>query len=106
MENIKKYNQFTLNESIWDSHGDRLPSIFKQTIYRLPTDEELIEVDSFKLKSADIIQGVGYTIIGRGMRSLENKRLIIQTIEKLIELFPSNIEYLTALDKANELKIK
>lgn len=76
-----------------------LPSIFTRTIYRHPTDEELAEVDSCNLTSEEIVGGVGYTIIGRGIKSEENAQMIYQTIKRLSEMFPEKEEYKKALEK-------
>jgi len=82
------------------------PSIFKKTIYRLPTEEELDEVHSFKLSSDKLLDGFCYTIIGRGILSQDNKNKIISSIKMLCSMHPKNIEYKNALSKAHELKIK
>ena len=79
--------------SIWEKYGDNLPDIFKQTIYRIPTKDELIQFENFNLKYTDILQGFGYTIVGRGIKSNETKNTIKTSIKILCDLFPNNREY-------------
>jgi hypothetical protein len=87
------------NKNIWDRHGDNLPSIFKGTIYRLPTKKELEEVNNFNLNADEISQGFNYTIVGRGMFSDKNKEMIVNSIKALCDLYPNNKEYKEALKK-------
>lgn len=82
------------------------PSIFEETIYRLPTTEELNEVNNFNLTSEQIIQGLSYTIVGRGIMDSVKKDRIIESITKLIELYPDNHNYKLALENAKGLKTK
>lgn len=105
----KFINESTINvtdddKSIWDVYGEKLPSIFKSTIYRMATDKELEEVNSYKLPCDAISQGFGYTIVGRGMYWQKQKDLIIKCISRLCELYPDNKEYKSALQKAQEKK--
>jgi hypothetical protein len=86
--------------SIWELYGENLPSIFKRTIYRMPTNEELFEVNEFNLDADCIVQGLGYTIVGRGMNTMESKNMIYNSIQNLCKLFPKNTTYRTALDIA------
>lgn len=79
------------------------PKIFSYTIYRLPTKEELIDVDNHHLNSDEIIKGFHYTIIGRGMKSKDNMKMIKKSIEMLSNLFPDNNEYKAALSHINGL---
>jgi hypothetical protein len=88
------FNDF-LNEKIINK-----PTIFNKTIYRLPTIEELIEVNEFNLSSDEILSGFKYTIIGRGIKDIENKKLIIESIKLLCNLFPNNENYKKALKKS------
>jgi len=74
------------------------PSIFKRTIYRLPTKEELVEVDSFDLSVKEIISGFYYTMVGRGRLNKENKEQIVQSIKQLDKMFPG--KYKEALKRA------
>lgn len=81
------------------NHDKRKPVIFKETIYRIPTKEELLEVDSFKLNSDEIIKGLSYTIIGRGIKRDKEINMIIKSLKLLVDLFPNNKEYTKALEK-------
>jgi hypothetical protein len=94
------------NKNIDLSIVNSSPKIFSNTIYRLPTLEELEDLNKFDLSSEDIVNGFGYTIIGRGIRSKKNKQMIIDSIKMLIDLYPENDNYKDALLKAEKLKIK
>lgn len=100
-ESVEKFFE---NKSIWDKHGNNLPKVFKSTIYRLPSREELKEVDSFNLSSNDILSGFKYTIVGRGMMDDKNRNMIINSIKMLCELNPNNKEYKKALSDAMQIK--
>lgn len=79
---------------------EKKPSIFRSTYYALPTEEQLNEFGDYPdLTSDEIVDGFGYTIIGRGMNSPENKQKIIQSIEMLIEKYPDRKTYKEALEK-------
>lgn len=97
-----EWNSVKESKSLWNRHGDKLPSIFKKTIYRLPTDEELEEVNHFNLTANDIDDGFGYTIVGRGMNDSRNKQMILDSIQLLINKYPENTEYQKALDIAKQ----
>ncbi len=79
------------------------PEVFTKTIYRLPTKEELIDVDNHHLTANEIIKGFTYTIVGRGIKSDENKQMIIKSIKMLSELFSNNQEYRKALYQVIDL---
>lgn len=74
------------DKSIWDKYGNNLPKIFKSTIYRLPSKEELKDVDSFNLSSSDILSGFKYTIVGKGMMDDKNRNMIIDSIKCYVNL--------------------
>ncbi len=82
------------------------PSIFEETIYRLPNIEELNEVNDFNLTSEELINGLSYTIVGRGIMDSVKKDRIIESISKLIELYPENQNYKLALENAKKIKTK
>ncbi len=100
LEKDKKENKSLVKES----QEKIKPSIFSKTIYRIPTEEELEEVHKFNLSADEIIQGLGYTIIGRGIRSQENKEKIIQSAKLLYGLYPNNKTYEEVYKKSKELK--
>lgn len=95
-----KFNDF-INESISNK-----PDIFTHTIYRLPTENELIDVNNYNLSSTEILNGFRYTIVGRGIMSIKNKNMIIQSIKLLCELFPDNQNYKIALEDSENIKLK
>lgn len=80
------------------------PSIFQRTIYRLPNEEELKEVDFCNLSPDKIIEGFMYTIVGRGVLRQKQKDFIITSIEKLNTMFPG--KYNAALNQAKKIKFK
>lgn len=79
-----------------------LPEIFTHTIYRLPTYEELHDVNKHQLNVNEIIGGFKYTIIGRGISDERAKKMIHQSILILSKLFPENKIYKEALDKISQ----
>jgi len=81
------------------------PTIFEKTIYRLPTKEELIEVDSRNLSADEILDGFMYTIVGRGIMRREEKNTIIEAIQTLSNMFPDNTKYKEALSKAKDIEL-
>jgi hypothetical protein len=82
------------------------PEIFSHTIYRLPTIDELNELNFHNLSSNEIYNGFCYTIIGKGILSNDNKQMIIDSIKMLCNLFPDNTNYKEALLKAENIKGK
>ena len=94
---LKTFDEF-LNE---ETSSQSLPEIFKRTIYRLPTEEEIGEVNSHNLSSRQIVNGFSYTMIGRGIKSKENTDMIVKSIELLCKLYPDNTEYKKALEIVN-----
>lgn len=82
------------------------PTIFEKTIYRLPTIKELEEINDFQLSSNEILEGLKYTIVGRGIMSNKSKTQIIESISKLLEIDPKNNEYKIALNNAKNIKPK
>lgn len=82
------------------------PNIFRQTIYRIPNEEELRDVNKYNLTAEQIVKGFGYTLIGRGVASNENKNQILESIKLLCKLFPENHEYKEALTKASDIKVR
>ena len=82
------------------------PSIFMRTIYRLPNNIELAEVNDFNMKAEQVLNGFWCTIVGRGILDSENKQMIVNSIQKLRELYPENEEYKTALEKAKNISLK
>ena len=86
------------NVSIWAKYGDKLPSIFRQTIYRLPTMAELKEVASFPLTAQDLVNGFTYTMVGRGVSNHENEKQIKQSLSMLSKMYPDRPEYAQAFN--------
>jgi len=82
------------------------PSFFSCTQYRLPTKQELREIDDCNCSVDEIIQGTGYAIIGRGIKRQEQKDMILNIIESLCEIDPDNENYKEALEKAKKSPIK
>ena len=75
------------------------PSIFNHTIYRLPTEEELAEFENYpNLSAQEIVNGFGYTMIGKGRPNSENTLLQKESLERLMELFPDRDAIFEAYD--------
>ena len=97
-----------LREStLWERHKE-LPSMFTSTHYALPTARQLDEFEhSPDLSVDDIVQGFGYTIVGRGVSSPDNCQKIVESIKLLAERYPEREVYKEALVRAKEdAKIK
>lgn len=82
------------------------PDFFKQTYYRLPNSEELNDINNHNLTAKQVLDGFKYTIVGRGMMNSKNKDMIIQSIEKLINIDENNMEYKIALKMAQKITLK
>jgi len=78
------------------------PKIFTYTAYKLPSKEDLIDIDNCNLPAEEIISGFGYTIVGRGMLGDEQKKDIIKSIQMLVDMFPTNKEYKKALETVKQ----
>jgi hypothetical protein len=104
------YSAETKKEEITENFifkaNDKSPEIFQKTIYRLPTQKELENVNKFNLSTEDILNGFVYTIVGRGIKDTKNKQMIINSIQKLCDLFPDNNNYTKALDLAKNMSLK
>jgi hypothetical protein len=107
---LRTFNEWVLlqEDTIWEKHGRDLPSIFKSTHYALPTYQQLEEFSDYpELTAEEIVQGFGYTIVGRGVSSPDNCKKIVESIRLLVERYPDRLEYKEALTKAEEeAKIK
>lgn len=101
---MQTFNEWiVLREStLWERHKE-LPSIFTATYYSLPTSMQLDEFQEYPdLSVEDIVQGFGYTIVGRGVSSPDNCQKIIESIRMLSERYPDREVYKAALVKAKE----
>lgn len=94
---LEENNKVGLNEN--DNKDAIKPKIFQQTIYRMPTTDELIELNTHinNLTPQDIYNGFGYTMIGRGIKNDKNKKQIVDSIKELIKMFPDENKYKEAL---------
>ena len=88
----------TFKEFIVES---RTPNFFSRTHYRLPDEDDLIDIDRCHPTPKQIVDGFSYTIIGKGMRSAENRIMIIQSLEMLYSMFPK-AEYARAIELYKE----
>lgn len=77
------------------------PAMFSRTHYRLPTEEELVDIDRCNLDPKQIVNGFSYTIIGRGMRSAQNTEMITKSLDMLYAMF-SKPEYKKAIELYKE----
>jgi len=87
------------------SSSHKKPSFFTATKYRDPTDKELQEIHDSNPNADDLIQGFGYSIIGRGFAAFKHKLMIINAIERLNKLDPGNQQYKIALKRAKSMKL-
>ena len=94
MKHIKSINSF-LNESI---ESNEYPEFFNSTHYRIPTQEELIDIHKCNLNSTKIIHGFYYNIVGKGIIDNVKKQRISDCITSLCNLDPNNEEYKKAKD--------
>jgi hypothetical protein len=82
---------------------EQKPSLFNFTAYRLPSSQELEEINSFEnLSAQEILNGFGYTIVGRGMLNEENIQKIRTAVAMLCEKFPNNPKYQEVKKLADE----
>lgn len=80
---------------LWSS-GKRIPRAFMQTLYGIPSSSERAEIEACNLTSSEILQGLSYTTVGRGMRSAETDGQILETLKLLQKEYPNNEQYLLA----------
>ena len=74
------------------------PSYFDCTHYRLPTQEEIIEIDAANLPAEKIAQGIGYNMVGKGIKDDGIRAQMVEAAELLIAHNPANVEYKKALE--------
>ena len=79
------------------------PTIFTFTKYALPTTLELEDINKYGLSAKDVLNGFYYTMVGKGLLNIENKNLIIKSINMLCEKYPNNAEYKKAVRLAEKL---
>ena len=80
------------------------PKVFDHTIYRIPTTAELQKFEKHPdYTPGDVLAEFQYTLIGRGILTMENKTQIIKSISNLCEVFPNDKRYKDALDLAKSL---
>jgi hypothetical protein len=103
LEELKEIEKIYISESVEENMEDvKLPKIFTYTKYDLPSVEDLKEIDECHLNTEQIINGFGYTIIGRGIKTLEKERKIYDSVKMLSEYFPENMEYIKVLNTVKE----
>lgn len=90
-------------DKLLESDASAKPEFFRSTKYRLPTADEVKDILKNTMTAKEIINGIGYTIIGRGMRSKENVDKII-AFAKLLKDNSSDPKYDEVLKLATEMK--
>ncbi|MDD5650638.1 MAG: DUF2817 domain-containing protein [Candidatus Nanoarchaeia archaeon] len=75
------------------------PSFFRQTQYREPDKIELKEIHGYNLSAIQLMQGLGYAIIGRGIRREIEQQRITNALKNLIAIDPNNSQYKLALQE-------
>jgi len=99
---MRKIVKTSLNESL--NIEKRTPKIFNYTKYDYPSKEDLIDINSCNLTSDDIVQGFSYSIIGRGIKDSNKIKMIQDSIQMLVNIFPENNIYKEALEKSYDIK--
>ena len=99
LDELKEIEKFYLKS---ESDTNNKPKIFTETKYDLPEEEDLVDINNFDLSADDIINGFGYTIIGRGIKDDKKIKMIIDSIKLLCEKYPQNEIYKEALKKYKE----
>lgn len=70
------------------------PRIFQYTLYRIPTNAELMEFERYSdLTPEEVLNEVSWTLIGKGILDNRVKDQICDSIQKLIVLYPQDIRY-------------
>lgn len=103
-DELKQYYEDHIQNINENSQSNLIPLIFTHTIYRMPTDDELLELDQYNLTAEEIINGLKYTIIGKGIASVANVKMIIDATSALHKMFPDNGEYEKAFSMSNKLR--
>ena len=89
------HNFFEFKERKLNENG-----VFNSTIYRVPTTEELSKFLETDLDPEDIYNEIGYTIIGRGIKSPKNMGMIMETCHKMVKEFPNEHRFKKVLEIA------
>jgi len=105
---ICNYIEKTLNQAYKSTpikkKRTEFPFIFDHTLYRTPTNEELKVFEEYPdISSKQILDEFCYIHIGKGMLDGKIKSEIIESIQKLISLYPEDNRYKGALRLAHEL---
>lgn len=93
LDELIKIEDYYLNDAsdLNESSVEKLPKIFTYTKYALPSDEDLQDIHRHNLTVEQIINGFGYTIIGRGIKNDENKKMIYDSIKMLYDKYPNDV---------------
>jgi len=114
---VKSYTEFINEDKNWDELIKRLnskpdpneirtkfPYVFQGTLYRIPTNEELKTFEKYpQITPKEVLNEFGYILIGKGILDGKIKSQIIESIQKLIDLYPEDNRYKEALKLAEEL---
>ena len=117
---MKTYKEFLNEDKNWDELIKRLnskpdpneirtefPFVFQYTLYRIPTNEELKNFEKYpELTPKQVLNEFGYIHIGKGVLSDKVKNKIVESIQKLCDLYPENEKYKEALKLALDMKPK
>ena len=117
---MKTYTEFLNEDKNWDELIKRLnskpdpneirtefPFVFRYTLYRIPTNEELKPFEKYpELTPKQILNEFGYIQIGKGILSDKIKNKIVESIQKLCDLYPDENRYKEALKLALDMKPK
>lgn len=77
------------------------PSIFGHTIYRLPNPDEIKEFGNADLTVDKFINGLHYTMVGRGIIDDEIKNQIVTAAKMISDAYPNNEIYKEGLKQVS-----
>lgn len=99
---MKKFIEY-INEA--SNHGfvEREYHEFKSTFYRPPNSIEMEKINESGMRGEEILKGLIYTMVGRGMFTENTKVKIKNILESFVKKFPKNREkYQEAIRKLEE----
>lgn len=85
--------QIDTSEQVHIHDLKKVPSYFERTWYELPTQQQIKQIHQYNLTPNQIKQGIGYTIVGRGISSRETDNMEIEVIDMLIQKYPNDEIY-------------
>lgn len=75
--------------------------LFDISLNRIPTKEEILTIGDRRFTPEEALKKVQYIIVGKSVRTKETHQMIIDTLNKIIEIYPDRYEWKVALDMTN-----